>query len=124
MGVVPHDTDLGGARQGGQGRSRRQVAGGSGAGHVRNRPRAAWRVHEPAEPAAPAAAPAPEAVEAAPLGVDVERGVVVGMERAEVGMVAGTELDADVVPERGELGSLAHGAHRHLVMRCTSSSPR
>ena len=75
-------------------------AASSCAGVVRSR-----HVREPAEAAAPAAAPAPEAVEAAALGVDMERGVVVGMEGTQVVVVAGTKLNADQRPQCRELSS-------------------
>ena len=72
-------------------------------------------MHEPAQTAAPATPPASKAVEATPFRIDMERGVVVGMERAQVVVVARTKLDPNDLPQRLEFGLLTPRPYRLLV---------
>ena len=57
-----------------------------------------------------AAQPAAEAVPAAPVGVDVERRMVVVVERAEVLAIAGHDRHPGACPGRGEVGALGRRA--------------
>jgi hypothetical protein len=107
---VPHHSDLIGARQRDHGR---QLWRAEPRGFVVGRIRSYRRVHQTAQSATSAAAAASETVEAAALGIDVQRRMVVVMERTQIRLVAGPEPNADLRPEFRELGPLACRAHRH-----------